>query len=110
MVSAARNRAACPSRRSRPRCCSQRLKCNVKRKAMRDRPSCRIQSRERQRKKEATSMKPFIRILTACLLSMSAVAFAQGGDDPVLGAMRAEMDRSKTNLKLNQEKAPYYIE
>jgi predicted Zn-dependent protease len=41
---------------------------------------------------------------------MSAAVFAQGADDPVLAAMRAEMERSKTNLKLNQEKAPYYIE
>src|SRR5579871_6053755 len=31
-------------------------------------------------------------------------------DDPVLQAMRAEMERSKTQLKMEQMAAPYYIE
>ena len=35
---------------------------------------------------------------------------AQGGDDIVLGAMRAELDRSKAQLKMEQVAAPYYIE
>src|SRR6185312_3487374 len=44
-------------------------------------------------------------------LVASSLAFAQNqSDDPVLAAMRAEMGRSKASLKLDQEKAPYYIE
>ena len=41
-------------------------------------------------------------------------AFAQeqpsGNDDPVLRAMRTEMERSKAKLKLEQMAAPYYID
>src|ERR1035441_10358387 len=35
---------------------------------------------------------------------------AQASDDVVLGAMRAELDRSKARLKMDQVAAPYYIE
>jgi TldD protein len=35
---------------------------------------------------------------------------AQATDDVVLGAMRAELDRSKARLKMDQVAAPYYIE
>jgi len=35
---------------------------------------------------------------------------AQAGDDVVLGAMRAELDRSKAQLKMDQVAAPYYVE
>ena len=35
---------------------------------------------------------------------------AQAGDDIVLGAMRAELDRSKAQLKMDQVATPYYVE
>ena len=35
---------------------------------------------------------------------------AQAGDDIVLGAMRAELDRSKAQLKMDQVASPYYVE
>ena len=35
---------------------------------------------------------------------------AQGSDDVVLSAMRAELERSKSQLKMEQVAAPYYIE
>lgn len=56
-------------------------------------------------------MKTFSRLFLSLTLLASVVAFAQSGaDDPVLKAMQEEMERSKSNLKLDQEKAPYYIE
>jgi len=46
---------------------------------------------------------------------LAAAAFAQqksapSGDDVVLAAMRAELDRSKAQLKMEQVDAPYFIE
>ena len=46
---------------------------------------------------------------------LAAAAFAQqkngvGKDDMILAAMRAELDRSKSQLKMEQVAAPYYIE
>ncbi len=46
---------------------------------------------------------------------LAAAAFAQqksapGGGDVVLSAMRAELDRSQAQLKMEQVDAPYYIE
>ncbi len=35
---------------------------------------------------------------------------AQASDDVVLSAMRAELDRSKSQLKMEQVAAPYYVE
>lgn len=54
-------------------------------------------------------------VLLAFVFFLSA-AFAQsksatqGGDDPVLTAMRAELERSKSKLKMDGVAAPYYIE
>ena len=43
--------------------------------------------------------------------AMCAGALAQGaGDDPVLAAMRAELERSKSQLKMDQVPGPYYVE
>jgi hypothetical protein len=58
------------------------------------------------------------RILATVLLFVLSVStiFGQankagaGGDDPVLRAMRAEMERSKSNLKLQGAPQPFYIE
>src|SRR5438270_11949666 len=49
------------------------------------------------------------------LLLMAPAIFAQNkpaaeNDDPVLQAMRTEMERSKVKLKLEQMAAPYYID
>jgi TldD protein len=63
------------------------------------------------------------RILVSLLLSITLPALAQSGagtpakdwqaaatSDPVLSAMRTELDRSKAHLKLEDVAAPYYIE
>lgn len=42
--------------------------------------------------------------------AQSAGPQAKGGDDPVLQAMRAELERSKAQLKLEQMAAPYFID
>src|SRR5438105_13925923 len=52
----------------------------------------------------------FAHAVWLALLSTSAWAASAGGDDPVLSAMRAELERSKSQLKLSQMQAPYYIE
>lgn len=44
-----------------------------------------------------------------CLFAFAGQQLA-GGDDPVLQAMRAEMDRSRGKLQLEQMAAPFYIE
>ena len=54
--------------------------------------------------------KHFALTIWLALLSASAWAASAGGDDPVLSAMRAELERSKSQLKLSQMQAPYYIE
>ena len=54
--------------------------------------------------------KPFALAIWLALLSASAWAASASGDDPVLSAMRAELERSKSQLKLSQMQAPYYIE
>jgi len=49
----------------------------------------------------------------AIVASFLPAAFAQKAvvsDDPVLVAMRAELERSKSRLKMDQVAAPYYIE
>ena len=43
-------------------------------------------------------------------LAQSGGAQTSGEDDPVLQAMRAELERSKAQLKLEQMAAPYYID
>ena len=52
--------------------------------------------------------------LVLLALSLPPAGFAQkpqsGNDDPVLQAMRTEMERSKAKLKLEQMAAPYYID
>ncbi len=51
------------------------------------------------------------KMLVAVLIVLSASAFAaNSSDDVVLQALRAEMDRSKAKLKLDNVAAPYYIE
>src|SRR5437763_10246120 len=47
--------------------------------------------------------------LTAISWAQSAAA-AEADPDPILRAMSAEMERSKSGLKLNKEQPPYYIE
>lgn len=54
-------------------------------------------------------LRRYLAFLVPVLLAVCCVA-QKGGDDPVLKALRAEMDRSKVSLKLEQQKAPYYIE
>ena len=54
--------------------------------------------------------KHFALAIWLALLSASAWAASASGDDPVLSAMRAELERSKSQLKLSQMQAPYYIE
>lgn len=53
------------------------------------------------------------RLWAACsvllLMMISPLAFAQN-DDPVLAAMKAELDRSKAQLKFEGMPAPYYID
>ena len=53
-------------------------------------------------------------ISTLCVLTMAAGANAQTvagvADDPVLRAMKAELDRSKDQLKFENLQRPYYIE
>jgi TldD protein len=59
-----------------------------------------------------------IRVLTRFVAFLTVACCIQGlgqsqpnvGDDPVLQAMSAEMERSKGNLKLEQMAAPYYLE
>jgi len=63
-------------------------------------------------------MKAAIRTsLMVCIALMSVRIFAQQKDwqsvaagDPILQAMHAELERSKSQLKLDQVAAPYYIE
>jgi predicted Zn-dependent protease len=57
-------------------------------------------------------MRRLIRSICLTVLIVAATGlFAQSGaDDPVLKAMQAEMERSKTKLQLDQQKKPYYIE
>src|SRR5438874_13284176 len=52
----------------------------------------------------------FAHAVWLALLSTAAWAAPASGDDPVLSAMRAELERSKSQLKLSQMQAPYYIE
>ena len=54
--------------------------------------------------------KVFAHAVWLALLSALAWAAPASGDDPVLSAMRAELERSKSQLKLSQMQAPYYIE
>jgi hypothetical protein len=69
--------------------------------------------------KITTMTKRLIRrvLLTALLPSLILAAFAEqkdwqtlANDDAALAAMRAELARSKVNLKMDQVAAPYYIE
>lgn len=45
----------------------------------------------------------------ALIVFASALCFAQSGDDPILTAMRHEMERSTGKLKLADAAAPYYM-
>ncbi|HEV2399867.1 MAG TPA: metallopeptidase TldD-related protein [Candidatus Sulfotelmatobacter sp.] len=49
-------------------------------------------------------------VCTSVILPASAQQKNDGKDDAVLSAMRAELDRSKSQLKMDQVAAPYYIE
>jgi hypothetical protein len=49
-------------------------------------------------------------LLWGCLLPASAQKSSDAKDDLVLSAMRAEMDRSRAHLKMENVAAPYYIE
>ena len=52
-------------------------------------------------------------LLIAAVLALGAVAQpakSDGKDDVVLSAMRAELERSKSQLKMDQVAAPYYVE
>lgn len=49
-------------------------------------------------------------LCSASTLAQSAGSQVNGGDDPVLQAMHAELERSKNQLKLEQMAAPYYID
>jgi predicted Zn-dependent protease len=55
---------------------------------------------------------PLLQVVTAVVLSASAVfaADANAGSDPVMRALQEEMQRSKTQLKLEQMASPYYID
>jgi len=62
---------------------------------------------------ETKAMKMVRGLVTALVLSsaLCPAAFASGEqNDPVLLAMRAELERSRTQLKMDQVDAPYYIE
>ncbi len=57
--------------------------------------------------------RTLLSVLAFSLLISSAFAQQKGGqasDDVVLSAMRAELDRSKSQLKMEQVAAPYYVE
>jgi len=49
-------------------------------------------------------------VLSVGAISAQKHEVSAGADDPVLQAMRAEMDRSKSNLKFQGAPAPFYIE
>jgi TldD protein len=62
-----------------------------------------------------SARKPWIAIFLTLLASLAlpsihAQAQASPNDDPVLQAMRAELERSKSALKLEGMAAPYYID
>ena len=57
-----------------------------------------------------TSRFLYFPLILALAASFAFGQSSEGNDDPVLRAMRAEMDRSKANLKLGKEPPPYYIE
>jgi len=54
----------------------------------------------------------FLTVLCSLSLSLTPLAFGQnaGTDDPVLSAMKAELARSKSQLKIEGMPAPYYID
>jgi TldD protein len=49
-------------------------------------------------------------LCSAVLPALAQQKSSDEPDDPVLSAMRAELDRSKVQLKMDQVDAPYYIE
>ena len=51
-----------------------------------------------------------VALLMVTLFASAASAQKQAGDDLVLAAMRAELERSKSQLKMDQVAAPYYVE
>jgi TldD protein len=60
-----------------------------------------------------TQIGRFLLPLLACSLFVTAALAQKNGDakdDVVLSAMRAELDRSKSQLKMEQVAPPYYIE
>ena len=46
----------------------------------------------------------------AKLTTAASAAAADASADPILAAMRQELDRSKSQLKMDNVQAPYYIE
>lgn len=53
---------------------------------------------------------PLLAFSALLLPALAQQKGAAGNDDVVLSAMRAELDRSKSQLKMEQVAAPYYIE
>jgi TldD protein len=69
----------------------------------RPRPSARMQ-------KLASVLALLIALLSASTCAQAKDTQTSADDDPVLQAMRAELDRSKSALKLEGMAAPYYID
>jgi TldD protein len=69
----------------------------------RPRPSTRMQ-------KLASVLALLIALLSASTCAQAKDTQTSADDDPVLQAMRAELDRSKSALKLEGMAAPYYID
>jgi TldD protein len=71
-------------------------------------------NRQPQRVRSAGATSRLAVCLIAMCLWLAAPAFAQKNDDaetdPVLRALRSELARSKTRLKMDNVAAPYYIE
>lgn len=61
-----------------------------------------------------TNLKKWMLLLAALLCACSAFAAdaknAPAGDDPILRSLQTEMERSKTQLKLENMSAPYFID
>ena len=59
--------------------------------------------------------RTLLSLLVLSFFSAMPASFAQqksapAADDVLLSAMRAELDRSKSQLKMDQVAAPYYVE
>jgi len=61
----------------------------------------------RTRQRKSTLSLTFVALVLTAFMPMASAANA---DDPVLQALKAEMERSKAKLKMDNVAAPYYIE